>query len=289
VITVLSWGTWLLPLHRLQAVDERKKTFWLTTGIMGFSFCVAMLRGFQGITLGLFVSAFLGGIVWSCSGLAAVKAVSELGLARAMGIWSPLNVLWSLVWGAILFSEFKGWPLRQVGKLVFGVVLMVIGILLIANAHSSEEGKKSARNIRVGLACALVAGVGWGSYFLPIRWSEASPWVTAFPMAIGMWAGSLLPVLWSWGSNSKSDRTLVTYAFISALLWSCGNYGSLLLMEAIGTGRGFTVAQGCLMVNALVGVFLLKDPAPGSPAGESVLVGVLLAALGAMIVGMVKG
>ena len=33
----------------------------------------------------------------------------------------------------------------------------------------------------------------WGSYFIPIKLSAASMWVAAFPLALGIFAGSALP------------------------------------------------------------------------------------------------
>jgi glucose uptake protein len=60
------------------------------------------------------------------------------------------------------------------------------------------------------------------------------------------------------------------------------------LSEAIGTGKGFTIAQLGLVVNALVGIFVLKDPKPATRAASITLAGVILAMLGGIILGNLK-
>lgn len=286
VVTVLSWGTWLLPLHAVREEDERWKTFWITLGILLLAAAVAAVRGFEGLRWNVALPAGVGGVLWAVSGWAAVRAVAEIGLAKAMGIWSPLNVLCSMIWGGLLFQEFAGWNDSSRVWLVGAVLVMLGGILLIVRARSTrQEGMGS---LKVGMLCALVAGIGWGSYFVPLRMSGASPWVAAFPLAVGMWVGALLP-LWMSRPAVPSSRSLPGLALGSACLWSLGNYGSLFMMEAIGTGRGFTVAQGCVVVNALVGVLVLKDPPLRTRSGLQVLCGVLVAALAAVAIGLIKG
>ena len=37
-------------------------------------------------------------------------------------------------------------------------------------------------------------------------------------------------------------------------LWTVGNYGMLLLVGELGTGKGYTIAQLSVVVNALMGI-----------------------------------
>jgi glucose uptake protein len=74
----------------------------------------------------------------------------------------------------------------------------------------------------------------------------------------------------------------------TGILWAIGNYGALAMMEIIGTGRGFTIAQLCVVVNAVVGIYILKEPNPKSRAARLTLVGVLIAMVGAILLGNIK-
>jgi glucose uptake protein len=284
ICTVIAWGAWLAPLQASGEADERWKTLWICTSILLISTLVAAFQGFEGLEHALFWPAVAGGCVWAWSGLAAVKAVQRLGMARAMGIWSPLNILVSLIWGALLFGEFEGWRLPRFLPLLLAVLLLLWGIWLIASTRGQESAVSGS--IRGGLLAAVLAGIGWGSYFLPLRWSGVSPWVAAFPLSVGMMLGNL-PVFLPRKTVAGKIRGLPV-ALLAALaggMWALGNYGSLFMMEGLGTGRGFTVAQSCVVVNALIGVFLFRTPAPGTGAARKILAGIAWATLGAVGVG----
>lgn len=60
------------------------------------------------------------------------------------------------------------------------------------------------------------------------------------------------------------------------------------MMEIIGTGKGFTISQLAVGINALVSVYVLKEPAPQSRAARVTLVGVFVATAGAVVLGSIK-
>jgi glucose uptake protein len=66
-----------------------------------------------------------------------------------------------------------------------------------------------------------------------------------------------------------------------------GNYG-MLLLDTLGAGRGFTIAQLSIVVNALVGIYWLKDPQPRSRAAWLTLTGCALATFGGIILANIK-
>jgi glucose uptake protein len=72
------------------------------------------------------------------------------------------------------------------------------------------------------------------------------------------------------------------------LLWGIGNYGMLLLVDALGAGRGFTISQLGVVVNGLIGVYLLKDPTPNSRAALLTLIGCVFATVGGILMGSLK-
>jgi glucose uptake protein len=296
--TVLAWGTWLAPLELAGKSDERFKTLFITLGNLGVAAVVAGVMGFSGLGWSQFWPSMLGGLVWAWSGIAAVIAIQRLGMAKAMGIWSPLNIIVSMLWGMALFGEFLSMRSGKVIIVLACVAAMVAGILLIVfatdqtDAGSGDEEteakmKRTARGALVGVVAALVAGVGWGSYFIPIRVAETSSWVAAFPLAVGMAIGAAMPLALR-PSSARPGVKPGTLAMVSGLMWAVGNYGSLQMMELLGTGRGFTIAQSCVVVNALVGVFVFKRPRPNSLAGFQTLLGVAIATVGAVGLGLLK-
>ncbi|MHC1781412.1 MAG: hypothetical protein AB9891_01390 [Anaerolineaceae bacterium] len=62
----------------------------------------------------------------------------------------------------------------------------------------------------------------------------------------------------------------------------------LLLVERIGSGRGFTIAQLSLVIGALISIFWLKDPPPQTMAALLTFLGCLLAMIGGIVLGNIK-
>lgn len=288
LITVIAWGTWLAPSQNVVFRNQQIKTFYVAAANLVLATVVALLQGFQGLTWTVFWLPFLGGLVWSVSGLLAFTATNRLGIARAFGIWAPVNVIVSILWGALLFGE-----LLAVGpqtRIWLGLALLVnlSGVLMIIFAKGFSGQSTAGKAFWVGLLSALGAGVLWGSYFIPIKISAASLWVTTFPLSVGIFVGSLVLVALTrqpvkLNSNADALRVVAT-----GLLWGIGNYGMLLLVDALGAGRGFTISQLGVVVNGLIGVYVLKDPTPNSRAALLTLIGCVFATVGGILMGSLK-
>jgi glucose uptake protein len=201
-----------------------------------------------------------------------------------MGIWSPLNILVSLGWGAFLFGEFTATAPVSALFTSLAVLALIGGLLTVIRAGGAAGGGASASTR--GQLFAIGAGPLWGSYFLPIRWSGVPAASAVLPMAAGMFGAACILVLATRAPVRLAVGTDYLRLPLSGLMWSAGNFGSLALMEQVGTGRGFSIAQFCLVVNALAGIFLLKMPAPGSPVALRVLAGCSLATIGGVVLGL---
>jgi len=286
LIPVIAWGTWLVPSQNVRYPNQQVKTLFVTLANLGLALLVLSTQGFDTLTSlhpASFWLVFAGGIIWGVSGLCAFVATAQLGIARAFGIWAPLNIVISMLWGALLFGEFPNTDTRSL--LVLGCALFIVigGVILIISAKPSNQASKERPWL--GYAGAVGAGVLWGSYFIPIQYAGVSMWVGAFPLALGMFSMSVLLVLMAGqlprlSRSSDAFRTLLT-----GLIWGVGNYGMLLLVDNLGAGRGFTIAQLSIVVNALMGILWLKDPRPGSRAAWLTLIGCILATLGGIILG----
>jgi glucose uptake protein len=199
-----------------------------------------------------------------------------------------LNIIVSLICGRVLFGEFKNPSSVQMTLLLVAVLVILVGVLLIIFSKGGAEKSQDLKALLVGLLGALGAGILWGVYFIPIKLSGASMWIAAVPMAVGIFVGS--GVLLLLGQQSPRMRTSGEYARVAAtgILWSLGNYGMLLLVGELGAGKGYTIAQLSVVVNALVGIYWLKDPRPGTRAAYMTLLGCVLATLGGILLGNLK-
>ena len=287
VITVLAWGTWLTPSQNLAFKNQQIKTLYVAGANLVLALVVALLQKPGQLTPGVFWLPFIGGLVWSVSGFLAFTATYRVGMAKAFGIWAPVNIIVSILWGAVLFHEFLNTSALSRLWLVLSGVVIVAGVLLIILARG--DGVRAAgKNAVIGFLSAVGAGMLWGSYFIPIKLSQTSLWVTALPLAVGIFVGSAALALLTRQPLQLGRPSDYLRVAATGLLWGIGNYGSLLLIEELGAGKGFTIAQLSVVGNALIGIYWLKDPRPKTRAATLTLAGCVLATFGGIIFGNLK-
>ncbi len=288
VFTVLAWGTWLAPSQNVPMKGQQTRTFYVTLAVLFMALVASLFVGFEGLNATTFWFPFIGGVIWSISGWSAFIGTNKIGMAKAFGIWAPMNIVVSVIWGIVLFGEFLDISFNSFILVVLAFLLIIGGILFIIFSGGSKE--KNTKISIPGLLGAIGAGVGFATYFIPIQIGTANNpdfnmWIGTLPLAIGMVAGSALLMILT-RSSFKLEKTSHYYRVLSSgLLWGAGNYGALAMMQIIGTGKGFTIAQLCVVVNALVGIYILKEPSPKSKAAKLTLVGVVIAMIGAVLLG----
>ncbi len=285
LITVLAWGSWLIPSQRIPYRSLHVRTFYVGLANVALSVVVLLGRGTLSQALDAFWLPFAGGLIWAVSGYCAFTSIAKIGLARAVGIWTPLNIIVGMLWGILLFGEFLQADLQTLLLLLFSLTLVIAGILTIIFARGAEGRAEMGKAYWSGLAAAVGAGFLWGSYFIPIKISQQSMWEASFPLAVGILVGAVLLMLAVRVTPNLDNRRDYSLATVSGLIWGIGNYGMLLLTESIGTGKGFTIAQLGVIVQVGFGIFLYKDPPPGSRAATITIIGVILALVGAIILG----
>jgi glucose uptake protein len=285
IITIAAWGTWLAPSQNVRLKNQQTRVLYVASINLGLAFLIAMIHGSGQLRIEVFWLPFTGGLIWSLSGLCAFTATNKLGMAKASGIWSPLNIVVSFICGLALFHEFPH-PSRMIQVLLVAALGAILsGVLLIILAKTPTPQDQASRVPVMGYWAALASGILWGIYFIPIKLSGVSLWNAAFPMAVGIFIGSGLLALLAGESPRLERRTDYVRVGSTGLLWTLGNYGMLLLVGELGAAKGYTLAQLSVVANALVGIYGLRDPAPGSRAARMMLAGCLLATAGGILLG----
>lgn len=291
VITVLAWGTWIAPSQNVPMQGQQTRTFYVTLAVLIMAIIISGFVGYDGLNAATFWFPFVGGLIWSLSGWSAFIGTSKMGMAKAFGIWAPMNIVVSIIWGVILFDEFLQTEFKTLLIAITAFLLIIAGILMIVFAGGEKEGNKKVNT--AGLLGAIGAGIGFASYFIPIQIGTANNhnfnmWIGTLPLAIGMFIGSAMLMLLSKSSPKLEKPAHYVRVMSTGFLWAIGNYGALAMMEIVGTGRGFTIAQLCVVVNALVGVYILKEPHPKTRAARLTIIGVIIAMAGGIILGNIK-
>jgi len=326
--TVLAWGLWIPVAQIVPGVPQRSRTFYATLGNTVFA-AMALVVGGGHLSFGWkpFWLPFAGGVVWTAGNYTAFRASENIGLARASGTWTPLNIITAFVWGALLFGELDGLSAPRFVVLGAGLIMVLTGVFFIVRsqdeaAHPSAAAAPAitvaapagtaltvaaapaagagtsggaptsvplvaSSRHRRGLLFAGAAGVLWGSYFVPAQWAKVPAQVGNFPLALGIVVAGTALVMTKGGPARLTPRGTAVQLG-AGLLFGIGNVSLLALVTRVGTGVGFTIAQLSLLVNVSVGIFVFKVPRPGSPAARVALIGIMLAGIGGVAIGALK-
>ena len=312
LITVLSWGFWIPVAQIKPGVPQPSRAFYVALGNFGFAVCAFSVGGGH-LSFGWrdFWLPLVGGVAWTGGNYSAFRASEAIGLARASGSWTPLNIIVAFVWGTLLFGELSNFSAAQFAVLSAALVFVLTGIFFIVRSQNERavapgpgatgshvKGSLSPTKDRVtvteatdsyrrGFLFAGAAGLLWGSYFVPAQWAKVPAQVGNFPLALGILAAGTVLVTAS-GGPARLNLTGTAVQVSAGVLFGIGNIALLGLVARVGTGVGFTIAQLSLLVNVSVGIFVFKVPKPGSHAARVALAGILLAGIGGVLIGSLR-
>ena len=302
-VMVAALGTWIPLAQLLPGTPERSRVFYVAVGNGVFA-GIALLASGAGLVFGwrTFWLPLAGGVVWTAGNYCVFRASETIGLARAAGTWTPLNIVVAFAWGALLFGELDGFSRARFAVLGAAFLAVVAGVLLIAGSREGSSGPPSsssprppaaaesgrrAATARAGFLWAGAAGILWGSYFVPAQWAAVSPQVSDFPLALGILGGALALALPA-GEPVKLGVRPTSAQLGAGILFGIGNLALLALVARVGTGTGFTIAQLSLVVNASIGIWVFHVPEPGTRQARKVLAGIVIAGIGGGVIAAMR-
>ena len=303
LVTVAAFGTWIPLAQLLPGVPQRSRIFYVAVGNLVVA-AIALLAGGGRLELGWrgFWLPLAGGAVWTAGNYSAFRAAETIGLARAAGTWTPLNIIVAFAWGALLFGELDHFSGTRFAILGVALLAVLAGVLLIVNSQGgpatsprppspraamAAEPGGSAATARGGLLWAGAAGLLWGSYFVPAQWAAVPAQVSNFPLAIGILGAGLALALPA-GEPVRLGLRPAATQLGAGVLFGIGDLTLLGLVTRVGTGTGFTIAQLSLLVNASIGIWAFHVPKPGTPQAKKVLAGILIAGAGGCVIGAMR-
>jgi glucose uptake protein GlcU len=298
-VTVAAFGTWIPLAQMVPGVPQRTRTFYATVGNVVFA-GIALLAGGGHLVLSWrgFWLPLAGGVVWTLGGYSAFKASETIGIARAAGTWTPLNIIVAFAWGGLLFGELDHFPGVRFVLLAVALAAILAGIFLIVGSQDNSGAQVApavppaaqapeTERPRSGLLWAAAAGLLWGSYFVPAQWAAEPAQVSNFPLALGILVTGLALALPA-GEPARLGLRALTAQLGAGLLFGIGDFTLLGLVARVGTGTGFTIAQLSLLVNASVGIWFFHVPRPGTPAAKKVIAGIVIAGIGGCVIGAMR-
>jgi glucose uptake protein len=301
-VMVAAFGTWIPLAQMLPGVPQRIRTLYATVGNVIFA-GIALLAGGGHLVLGWrgFWLPLAGGLVWTAGSYCAFRASETIGIARAAGTWTPLNIIVAFALGGLIFGELDHFPGIRFVLLAVALAAILAGIFLIVGSQDSSgaravpaaaqatgtEPARPAPAARSGLLWAGAAGLLWGSYFVPAQWAAEPAQVSNFPLALGILVAGLALALPA-GEPARLSLRVLAVQVGAGLLFGIGDFTLLGLVARVGTGTGFTIAQLSLLVNASIGIWAFHVPRPGTPAARKVIAGIVIAGIGGCVIGAMR-
>jgi glucose uptake protein GlcU len=144
----LMWGTMYVPYRKAYISGMNPLSFVtvFTVGELGTMFALTLcLDGGRKSSVfqlahsqSLLFWLFLGGFVWVIGDIFQQFATKYLGIGRGIPL-SNTNQLWGLAWGALVFGELAAADAGHKLLVLFGSLLMILGVLAISTAVASSR------------------------------------------------------------------------------------------------------------------------------------------------------
>ncbi|MBI2329871.1 hypothetical protein HYU94_00575 [Candidatus Daviesbacteria bacterium] len=237
----LSWGSYLVPFKAAKSDKLLLFQAIMAVGILLTGFIISLFFNFP---LNLNLYGLIVGMLWAIPNALSLVAVSNLGIARAVPLIASLVVLSSFLWGIFLKELSTGLIL---GFIAIG--LIILGVILISVTENTQS-----QNVKKGIITAVLAGLLWGTQFVPVKIAHTAPQDYFFSMSVGIFATGMVIALFK---KVKFQNIAIKASLLSGVIWSIGNLLGILAISLIGLAKGLPITQLAVLVAVLWGVFLI--------------------------------
>lgn len=286
-ITMICWGSWA-NTQKLASSNWRFELFYwdYVIGIVILSLIFAFTLGSSGEQGRSFIadlqqadfsslsSAFIGGIVFNAANILLGAAISISGMAVAF----PVGIGLALVIGVAV--NYAQNPIGDVGLLFGGVALVILAILLNANAYRSLP-KDQTKSPTKGLILSMVAGILMGFFYKYVADAMFLDFTQPLPGKLSPYSAVVLFALGIFGSNFLFNTLLMRRPFVGTpvsysdyfkgsfkthltgilggIIWCIGMAFSIIASDMAGPAISYGLGQGATMVAAFWGVYVWKE------------------------------
>lgn len=243
----------------------------------------------------LIVWALLAGALWAVANTLTVFAIRDVGLAVAFPLWN-MNSLIGLLWGRVLFCELKGASAKNIGKVVFGAVAIVIAAVMLgfSTLHGGRAGAGPGHGAASGIIAAIGASLMWGTMYVPYRKAYLSgmnplSFVTAFTVGE---LGTVLALTLTLDGGAHSTafqlfhtRGVLFWLFLGGFVWVIGDLFQQFAAKYLGIGRGIPLSNTNQLWGLAWGALVFGELATADRAHKLLVVaGSIVMILGALAI-----
>ncbi len=194
-------------------------------------------------------NAVLAGMLWAVANTLTVFAIRDVGLTIAFPLWNT-NSLVGILWGRLLFGELKGASAKNISKVVFGAIAIIIAAVMLG--FSTIQGGGHGPRAGAGILAAAGASLLWGTMYVPYRKAYISGMnplsfvtvftigelATCFALVLSLDGGTKAAVF-----HSPEIRHLIFWLFLGGFVWVIGDLFQQFATKFLGIGRAIPLSN----------------------------------------------
>lgn len=287
-VTMICWGSWA-NTTKLTSADWRfELLYWdygigilLTTLLIAFTLGSSgevgrsFLSDLQQASNEPILSAFIGGVVFNLANILLVAAIAIAGMSVAF----PVGIGIALVLGVIVnyIAAPQGSPILIFG----GVLLIVLAIVLNANAYQRLQTNSTVKVSKKGLLLSVISGCLMGLFYKYVAASMVSdfalpetgkltPYTALVFFGIGVVASSFVfntiqmkkpfigtPVSMATYFKGSIKNHLV--GILGGVIWSIGMSLNIIASGKAGPAISYGLGQGATVIAAIWGIYVWRE------------------------------
>jgi drug/metabolite transporter (DMT)-like permease len=211
----------------------------------------------------LLVWGMLAGCLWAVANTLTIFAIRDIGLSIAFPLWN-MNSLLGILWGSLLFNELRNAGALRWMNVLGGAALMFGGAVLLALATSSQS---TAEHPMRGVVAALMAGVLWGTMYVPYRKAYLTgmnplSFVAIFSVGESI---TMAGLALSYGGGRallgqlSASREVLFWLMLGGFVWVVGDVLQQYAAKYVGISRGIPLSNTNQLWGLIWGILVFGE------------------------------
>lgn len=292
LIPAIGWGFQGIVMQKIGGTTANKQMGMVLTALV-MSVIVAFLYPISW-SPALIAAAAINGIPWAIAQIMQIKSFEYLGVSRTMPITAGEQLILTGIVGTVCFHEWT--TTAQLALGFGGIAIIIVGTIFTAYTEKDGNSASTSGNFAKGLIITTISSALYVAYATAARFFSVDSFQILFPQALFMLVSTVVigivlnkqeptdSVLFGQEGvfGAKSWQNMAT-----GILWSAANIAVLFSNQVNGVAVGWTLANMNLIFATLGGLFILHEKKTPKEL-KSIIVGMVLIALGGVLIGITK-
>lgn len=292
LIPALGWGFQGIIMQKIGGTSANKQMGMVLTALV-MAIIVAIIDPVQW-SGALIAAAAVNGIPWAIAQILQIKSFEYLGVSRTMPITSGEQLVFTALIGTFCFGEWSSALDLALG--FGGIAIIIVGTVFTAYTEKGDDAAVDKGDFVKGLIITTISSALYVAYATAARFFSVDSFQILLPQALFMLAATILIAIWMskkdakdgpWGREEGVFGIKSWQNMLTGVLWSIANIAVLFSNQVNGVAVGWTLANMNLIFATLGGLFILHEKKTPKEL-KSVIVGMVLIAVGGVLIGITK-